>query len=169
MRTCNRCGQTKDETEFAKNRHEKSGYFRWCRECWNEARRARYARNARPFKASQNRWRGKTKGIGGNCAWCNDPAQTMVPISGTTIELPNCGSCTATIAALGALEEWKVHHILHDFTADQKKQLQEQLHQDIKQLSMVNKALKNGSSKDIVEGVEDAPTGTIHQKVGTPG
>lgn len=40
---CPKCGQTKEISAFNKNRHDRTGYECWCRECFNGDRRAKNA------------------------------------------------------------------------------------------------------------------------------
>ena len=63
MRQCNKCQKMKPEADFSKNQAESSGYFRWCKACWNEARRERYKRNPKPFKAAIERHKRKVESL----------------------------------------------------------------------------------------------------------
>lgn len=41
MKTCSRCGKTKDDGDFYKDRHLKDGLYSWCKACYKIARRLR--------------------------------------------------------------------------------------------------------------------------------
>ena len=58
---CNKCRQVKPYKDFPKNAKEKDGHFRWCKQCWNEARRKRYAVNPEPFRRANKRSKAKKK------------------------------------------------------------------------------------------------------------
>ena len=42
MKTCSRCGNTKDDNEFYKNARLKDGLHSWCKACCKAARRLRW-------------------------------------------------------------------------------------------------------------------------------
>jgi len=45
FKKCSKCGHTKSLTLFAKDKHVKSGYRGYCKDCGNEARNQLYIKN----------------------------------------------------------------------------------------------------------------------------
>jgi len=51
MKECSRCGKEKDDSEFVKRAHNKSGLAAWCKECSRI-----YGEVKKQIKGSQDRW-----------------------------------------------------------------------------------------------------------------
>lgn len=116
---CNKCGIQKPLTAFSKNKSDSSGYFRWCRECWNAARRKRYAKNPEPFKLAGERYRNKKELMLSECFWCHKPAVKLSAIiPGTSRLVPTCNGCSYDATIFGRLNNDKTIEILSSLNED---------------------------------------------------
>jgi ribosomal protein S27AE len=66
MKTCSRCGLSKDESEYHKDKSRKDGLFQWCNTCQKE-HDVKYRREHRKQHANQARqWRADNREIARN-------------------------------------------------------------------------------------------------------
>lgn len=63
MRTCSKCKLEKDNCEFTKNSHYKSGLNHSCKKCHNEYTRSHYLRNKSKYKARARSRETKLRGV----------------------------------------------------------------------------------------------------------
>lgn len=56
LKACSKCGVTKVDTEFSKDKHSKDGLRNRCRECMSEIWKADYAANPEYYKQRSTGW-----------------------------------------------------------------------------------------------------------------
>ena len=120
MRTCNKCGKALPEESFSKSRSDPSGFFRWCKECWNGIRRERYAKNPGPFKRAEERYRRRKMGLTNEtCIWCGVPAVKRIPFAiGLSKIVPICGRCASDVVTIGRLDDVGATRVLSSLSDD---------------------------------------------------
>lgn len=63
MKTCTKCKVEKELNEFGRDKHKKDGLKPWCRQCKNEAQRAKRAKESAQKKADFEAWLATDEGI----------------------------------------------------------------------------------------------------------
>lgn len=154
MKSCTKCGTDKPESEFAVSRNSADGLFRWCRQCWNEHRRNKYAGDPKPFKIAQQKWKSKRNDDLGNCIWCDSPAIRTVKLVPNGTSLPTCGCRPALVTTIGRLPKNHADRILSLLSKSDIEGLKASLADEAKCLKIVFDAVKrlnghNGSPKHI--------------------
>lgn len=148
MKECNKCGKLKPLTDYAKNKSDSSGYFRWCKKCWNKARRERYAKNSKPFKLANERYKEK-KFSALPCVWCHNPTinkDRIIP--GLSKLVPICEKCVFDSTIIGRLNDDEAMAILCLLDSDDLIRLKSMLMGDALNVKMAMEKMNLMTNKE---------------------